>query len=111
MERNGVVEGRRLRRSLLGFVAGLATAGLVAVPVFWSAAFAVAAFTGCFIACDEPEPVRGVLWAGAAVVLLAAPVAAGVAVAGGNRRTTVMAAGGVVLLAVAWIALDMSGAM
>jgi hypothetical protein len=41
------------------------------VPVFWSAAFAVAAFSGCFIACDEPEPLTGVLWAGAAVVLLA----------------------------------------
>lgn len=69
-----------------GLLAGLATLAVVAVPAFWSAAFAMWSFSGCFLECRDPEPAVGLLWAAAALALLAVPVLVGTAVAGVRSR-------------------------
>lgn len=54
---------------------------IVAVPAATSAFFAVAAFSGCFIECSQPEPAVGLLWAAISFFLLVLPLGTGFAVA------------------------------
>jgi len=64
-----------------GVLVGLVVLAVVAVPAAWSGLFALAAFSGCFIECSQPQPGRGALWAGIAIFLIALPVFAGLAIA------------------------------
>lgn len=85
-------------RPLLAAATGAVVLALCAVPLFWTAVFAIAGFTGCFLGCSEPEPAVGALWGGIALLLGSAPVAAG-ALAGGYRVGAAAAVGGVVTVA------------
>ena len=80
------------RRRWAGVGVGLLVLAIVAVPAFWTAMFAYAGFSGCFLECARPRPLRGAMWAAACLVLLACPVGAGLLTArrsgrpGGERR-------------------------
>lgn len=64
-----------------GILVGLAVLAIIAVPALFTAAAAVASFTGCFIACSVPDRSVGALWAGRTLVLLVLPIAAGLVAA------------------------------
>ena len=80
---------------------GLGVLALVAVPVAVSGYFALAAFTGCFLGCSDPEPLVGILYVVTALVLLAIPVIAGRYTARApSARGRQLPVWGIVLLAV-----------
>lgn len=91
-------------RRLAGAVVGLGVLALVAVPAFWTAVFAHAGFTGCFMGCSTPQPWIGALWAGVSLLLLILPVAAGFVTARVRSRWGwVLAVLIAVVLLIAWI--------
>lgn len=67
----------RDRRRFYGWLVGLGIFALVAVPATVCGYFALAAFTGCFLGCSDPEPLVGTGYLTTALVLLAIPVIAG----------------------------------
>ena len=79
-----MTSGPSRRRPVVAAVTGIVVLALCAVPLFWTAAFSVAGFTGCFLDCNEPEPAVGMLWGSIALLLAAAPVLAA-ALAGGYQ--------------------------
>lgn len=68
---------RSARDRLLGAVVAAGVLALVAVPAFYTALFAVAGFSGCFLECNTPDPMVGMGWSIITLVLLALPIAAG----------------------------------
>ncbi|MPY97965.1 MAG: hypothetical protein GEU97_08185 [Actinophytocola sp.] len=82
-------------RPLVGFLACITLAAIVAYPVLMTGLMALFNFAGCVTApCGEPrpQPMAGVLFAAATTVLVTIPFAVGIAVAGfGWRVTTTVA--------------------
>jgi hypothetical protein len=70
------------KRRLAGWGAGIAVLALVALPVAVSALAAMVSFTGCFMGCQDPEPLNGALLLGLTLLLLALPLVAGLVTAG-----------------------------
>jgi len=62
-----------VRRVSAGLI-GLAVLIVVAVPAASIGLMAYISFSGCFMGCAEPHPLRGVVYTVVALVLLAAPV-------------------------------------
>ena len=92
-----------IRRPRTGILVGLAVLALVAPPAGVAGFFALAAFSGCFLGCAEPDRAVGAFWAAIAVLLLALPVAAGlIAARVHSLRGWLLASGGAAACLIIW---------
>lgn len=86
------------RRPLLAAVVGVVALALCAVPIYWTALFAYASFTGCFLGCSKPEPAVAVMWGSLTLLLLIAPFSAAAAVGRYRPRVAVVTIATIVLV-------------